>query len=141
MSTPIFAREFEHAPDLPGMVGVVAGCRADHLGAALEALDQQFVGAGIVGQPLLREDAQLDVDRPLVFVDQRLHAVEAAHADAGIDLDMRAHARRAVLDAILQRLFGARVNVLGGEGLLHLPHPLDGIRHALGLGRAALDDA
>ena len=83
------------------MVGVVAGRGTDDLGAR-QTFDQQLVGARIVGQAFLRKHAQLDVDRPFVFVDQRLHAVEAAHADAGIDLDMRAHPRRAVLDAVLQ---------------------------------------
>ena len=60
--------------DLPDFVGVVARRAADHLGAALEPLDQQFFGAGIAGQVLLRKHADLDVDRPFVVVDQRLHA-------------------------------------------------------------------
>ena len=38
---------------------------------AFKRLDQQFVGAGKVDQPFLREHAELDVDRPFVFVDQR----------------------------------------------------------------------
>ena len=106
MSTSNSRASSKMRSDLAGLVGVVARRGADHLGAALQALDQQLVGAGIVGQAFLRKDADLDVDRPSVVGDQRLHALEAAHADAGIDLDLRAHARRAVHDALLQRVLG-----------------------------------
>ena len=41
-----------------------------------------------IGQPVLREDAHLDVDRPAVIGGQRLHGVEKAHADRRIDLDL-----------------------------------------------------
>ena len=60
---------------------------------------------------------------------------------AGIDLDMRAHARRAVLDAVLQRLARARVHVLDRHGVLDRRHALHGVRVAVGLRRAAVDDA
>ena len=124
-----------------GMVGVVVRRRADRLRATLEAFDHQFVGARIVGEALLRHHAELDVDRPLVFVDQRLHALEPAHADQRIDLDMRAHARRAVLDAALQRLARAPRDVLDRHGVLHVGHALHRVVVAAVLRRAAIDDA
>ena len=119
------ARELEDAPDLAGLVLVVARRAADHLGAALEPLDQQLVGARIAGQAFLRKHADLDVDRPLVVGDQRLHAFEAAHADAGIDLDLRAHAGGAVLDALLERALGARAHVLDRHARLERRDALD----------------
>ena len=91
-------RHFEHAVYLPFRIGVGIGSGADDLAAALERLHHQLIGAGIVEQPFLREDADLDVDRPLVLVDQRQHPFQAAQADAGIDLELRAHVRRAVED-------------------------------------------
>ena len=103
------ARQLEDAMDLAGFVGVVARRAADHLGAALEPLDQELLGPRIADQSFLRKDADLDIDRPFVVGDQRLHALEAAHADAGIDLDLRAHAGCAMLDAFLERARGPRM--------------------------------
>ena len=137
----VFARQLEHAADLAGAIGVIAGRSADDLCAAPQAIDHQLLGAGIVGQAFLRKYAQLDVDRPFIFVNQRLHAFKTAHADAGIDLHMGPHARRAMRDAVLQRLACAGVNVLYRECLLGGGDTLDGVRAALDLGRAAIDDA
>ena len=106
------ARQIEHPMDLPGMIRIVVRRRADHLRAALQSLHQQRVGARIVGQPLLREHAHLDVDRPGVVAPQRLDRLEAAHLHAAVQFQMRAHPRRAVLDALLQRAAGAFVHVL-----------------------------
>ena len=135
------ARQLEDAVDLAGLVAVVARRAADHLGAALEALDQQLVGSGIVDQAFLRKHADLDIDRPLVVGDQRLHALEAAHADAGIDLDLRAHAGGAVLDAVLERVRGARAHILNRHALLQRRDALDRAELAALLRRAAVDDA
>ncbi len=41
----VFAGQVENAVDLAAFVGVVVGGRADHPGAPLQRLDQQFVGA------------------------------------------------------------------------------------------------
>ena len=90
------ARHLEDAVDLAVRIAVGIGRGADHAAAAVERLDHQLVGAGIVEQPLLRKDADLEIDRPGVFLDQRQHAFEPAQPDAGIDLEMRAHVRRAV---------------------------------------------
>lgn len=49
------ARQLEDALDLRRAVRVVARRAADHLRAALhDGLDQQLVGARVIGQPLLR---------------------------------------------------------------------------------------
>ena len=78
----------------------------------------------------------------LVSFDQRLHAFEAAQADLGIDLDMGAHARGAVADALLDRAGGALGDVLDREGVLDGRDALHGeMRDALGLGVAAAEDA
>ena len=97
------AGEFEDPADLAVLVGIVVGRRADDPGTALQRLHQQFVRALVVGQALLREDAQLDVDRPGIVAAQFLQRVEAAHLDPAVQLDMGPHPRGAVLDAVLQR--------------------------------------
>ena len=58
----------------------------------------------------------------------------------GIDLEMRAHVHRAVRDAALQRAFGARVDVLGGEVLLRLGDFADRLFEVALLGLAAVED-
>ena len=135
-----FASELEDPPDLAGMIGVIARRAADRLGAALQCRDQQLVGAGIIGQPVLRENADLDVDRPAVIGDQRLHGFEAAHSVAGIDLDLGAHARRPVEDALGQGALGAGAHILHREARLQrrdLSHRVD---QAGRLGRRPIED-
>src|SRR5262249_44453744 len=114
---------------------------ADHPGAALQAFDHQLIRTRIADQPFLRKHADLDVDRPFVVGDQRLHAVEPAHADAGIDLDLRAHARGAVLDALFERTCGARAHVLDRHVLLDRRDAFDRAELAALLRRTAVDDA
>ncbi len=53
---------------------------------------------------------------------------------------MRPHPRRAVQNALLQRLAGAAADVLHGEELLHRRDPLHLVRLAPDLRRAAVDD-
>src|SRR5262249_17401800 len=100
----------------------------------------QLVGAGIVEQALLRKDADLDVDRPFVFVDQWPHAFEAAQPDAGIDLELGAHVGRAVEDAFLERALGALVDVLRRERLLGLRDFPDRFLEVALVDLAALED-
>ena len=50
--------------DLAARVGVEIGNGADRPRAPAQALDQQFLGAGIVGEPFLREDAHFYIHRP-----------------------------------------------------------------------------
>src|SRR5206468_10158497 len=112
------ASELENAPDLTCLIGIVARSAPDHGGAAFQAFYQQLIGSGIIGEPFLRKDADLDVDGPLVIGNQRLHPLEAAHANRGIDFDLRAHAGSTVLDAVLQGALSARVHVLDRHALL-----------------------
>src|SRR5262245_66319623 len=58
------ASELENAPDLTRLVGIVARGASDHGGAAFSAFYQQLIGSGIIGEPFLREHADLDVDGP-----------------------------------------------------------------------------
>src|SRR5262249_41709874 len=106
------ASELENAPDLTWLIGIVARSAPDHGGAAFQAVYHQLIGSGIIGEPFLRKDADLDVDCPLVIGNQRLHPLEAAHANGGIDFDLRTHAGGTMLDAILQGALSARVHVL-----------------------------
>ncbi len=96
-------------------VGVEIRHRADGPRAAAQALDQQFLGAGIVGEPLLRKHAQFDIHRPSVVARELFDRFEADHANARIEFDMGAHVHGAMRDAALQRPPAPRVNVLDGE--------------------------
>ena len=51
------ARQREDAVDLAGVIGIVVRRGTHHLGAAPQRLDDKLLGPGIVGQPLLRENA------------------------------------------------------------------------------------
>jgi hypothetical protein len=57
----------EDALGLPVGIGVEVGSAADQFGAALAGGHEELLGAGIVDQPLLRKDADLQVDRPGVI--------------------------------------------------------------------------
>ena len=90
------ARDREDAVDLAARVGVEIGHGADRSRAAAQALDQQFLGAGIVGEPFLRKHAELEIDRPGIVARELADRFETDHADAGIEFDMGAHAHRAM---------------------------------------------
>jgi hypothetical protein len=64
-----------------------------------------------------------------------------AQPDAGVDFDLRAHARGTVQDAFLERARGAHARILDRERPLQRRDPLDRVDLARLLGRAALDDA
>ena len=135
----VLMRQLEDAADLALMVGIVARRAADRLGAAFQPFDQQFLDAGVIGQPVLRKDADLDVDRPSVIADQRLDAVKAAHADRRVDLDLGAHAGRAVDDAVFEGLRRPPSGVFDGQILFDLGNPLHRVDAAAGFGRQAVD--
>ena len=137
----IFAGELKDAADLAVGVGVVAWRAADDRGPASEAFNQQLFCTGVIGQPVLREDTDLDVDCPLIIGDQRLDPLEAAHADRRVDFDLSAHARRAIEDAFDERALCSAPYVLHHKAGLHrrdLSHWTD---VASGLRRTAVDDA
>ena len=107
----------------------------------LAGLDQQLLGAGIVGQAFLREHADLEVERPGVIALERAYGVKAVEPDARIDLDMGAHARRALDDGFLQRALRARMDVGLGEGALGRGHRFDRFLERPALAIAALENA
>src|SRR5262249_13344183 len=105
----------EDAGDLLVRLGVRIGTSADELGPLLARGDQKLLGARIVDQAFLRKHANLEIDRPRIIALEPRDRVEAAEPDARIDLDMRAHARRALHDRLLERAAPARIDVLLGE--------------------------
>ena len=111
-------------------IGVGVGTAADQVGAVAKGCDQQFLGAGIVGQAFLREGADDEVQRPGIIALQRLDRLETAQADARIDFDMRAHPRGAVDHRALDHPLAALVDVLDGEFALHRGDRLDGLAEA-----------
>src|SRR5260370_10626339 len=122
-------REVEDAGDLLHVVAVVAGCTANgrNVISTLDRLDQQSLGAGYAGHAFLEENTDLEIDGPSVIPGQRLDGLEPDEAAARIDLDVRAHPRRALEDRGLQRRLRASVDVLEGEMTLRLLDPLDGV--------------
>ena len=135
-------RQFEDAVDLAGVVDVVIGRAADHAGAAFQRPHQGGVGLRRRGQPLLRERADFQIDRPGIFLLQHRQRLDAFGADRQIDLGMGADAGGALLDAVLQRRLGADVDVFDGESRLDRLHPLHVVRVAAArFRRAAVDDA
>jgi hypothetical protein len=105
----------QNAVDLLARIGVEIGHGTDGADAAAQTFDQKLLRAGIVGQPFLGKDAELDIQSPRIVARQLLDGLEPDHADAGIKLHMRAHARRPVRNAALQGLLAARINVLDRE--------------------------
>ncbi len=135
------ARDGKDAVDLRARVGVEIGRSPDRPRAAAQAFDQQFLGAGIVGEALLRKHAEFDIDRPGIVPRQLADGVEADHADPGIELDMGAHAHRAVRAAALQRPPRPRIDIFDGEIALDGRGFPDGFRDGALLDAAAVEDA
>ena len=116
----VFARQFKDPVDLARRAAVDVRRAADGVAAAIERLDHKLVGAGIVEQTFLREHADLKVDSPGIFLDERHHAFKAAQADAGIDLDMRAHVGGALEDRFFERAPRAGMDIFRRETALRL---------------------
>src|SRR3954464_14902863 len=139
--------EIEAAPDgedgrsLRRRIGVGVGAAADDVGPLLAGLDQQFLGAGIVGQAFLREYADLEVERPGVIALEGAYGVKALESYARVGLDMGAHARRTLDDGFLQGALRARVDVGLGEGALGRGHRFDRFLERPALAIAALENA
>ena len=79
--------------------------------------------------------------RPGIIALQRLDRLEAAQADARIDLDMGAHARGAVNDRALEHPGAARIDVLDGEIALHRGDGADRLADAAVVMAAAAEQA
>ena len=110
-------------------------------GALPEGLAHQLFGPRIVGEPFLRKHADLEVHRPAVRVGEPLDRVEPGEADAGVDLDVRAHMRRAVDDRLLEDRTAAREHVVVAELPLDLRHFGNRLLERATLGLAAVEDA
>ena len=134
-------RQIENLFEMRVRVGVHIGTAADRFAAVAQRRDQQFFGAGIVGQAFLRKHADREIDRPGIVALQRLDRLEAAQADARIDLDMGAHPRGAVHDGALDHLCAARIDVLDREIALHRRDRGDGLSHAAMVVPAAAEQA
>ncbi|MGY3507580.1 hypothetical protein ACVIQY_000555 [Bradyrhizobium sp. USDA 3051] len=133
--------EVEDACEMGVRVGVRVGAAADHLPTIAQRLDQKLLAAGIVGEAFLRKDTERQVDRPGIVTLQRLHRLEAAQSDAGIDLDVGSHARGAVDDSTFEYPGAARVDVLDRETLLHLGDGADRFGDAAVIMPAAAEQA
>ncbi len=111
-------RNFENAVDLSMRVAVRVRCCANRGGTLLQGGEKQFLGPWVIEQPLLRENANFDIDSPFIIGNELPYAFKAPEFDGGIDLEVRSHMRRAVQDALLQRPLGPGVNVLRRESSL-----------------------
>ncbi len=109
------ARDRKYPVDLAARVAVEIRNGADRPRAPAQALDQQLFGAGIVGESLLREDAQFHIQCPGIVARELLDRFETDHCYARIEFDMGAHAHRATHDAAFQGPLAACVNVLDRE--------------------------
>ena len=136
----IDARELEHPIDLPTGIRVGVGCRADHTATLRQGSDHEFVGARFVEQAFLRKDADLNVDGPAVFLDQRTDALESTQADPGVDFELGPYVRSAVEDAAFQGTLAAGIDVCGSEAGLGPRHFPDRLVEIATLGSAAIED-
>ena len=137
----VFPREVEHAMDLSGVIGIEIGRGADDAGATLQRLDQQFVGARIVGQAFLRKHADFEVDGPCVIAFQSGDGLEGAQFDAAVEFHVRTHPRGAEFNAAFQRSRGALIGILDGERMLDRRDAFHRHGQATRLGCATVDDA
>ena len=73
----------EDARDMLEGLGVRVGAAADQVGARLAGSDQQLFGARVVEETLLRENADLQVDRPRITARQFAHGMKALRPTRG----------------------------------------------------------
>src|SRR6266404_1263397 len=112
-------REIEQLLDLRRGIGVHIGAAADQIAAVAQRRDQQLFSTGIVGQPFLWKDTDLQIDGPGVVALERLDGLKAAQSDARVDLDMGPHPRGAGNDGALDHAGAARIDILDREVALH----------------------
>ena len=134
-------RQIKNLLEMGVRVGVHVGTAADRFAAVAQGRDQQFLGAGIVGQALLRKHADREIERPGIVALQRLDRLETAQADAWIDLDMGAHPGGTVHDGAFDHLCAARIDVFHREIPFHRRDRGDRLRHAAMVVAAAAKQA
>ena len=120
-------RKIEQLFELRHRVGVHVRTTADQIAAIAQGGDQKLLGAVIVGEPLLRKDADRKIDRPGVVALEHLDRLNAAQSDARIDLDMGPHPRGAVNDGALEHAGAAGIDVLDREVALHAGDGANGL--------------
>src|SRR5262249_17840166 len=84
----------------------------------------------------------VEVNSPGILLCEHLERFHTLDTNWGIDLGVRANARRTLLETVLKRLLRTRVNILHREGRLHrlnAPHMVR--RTPARLRRTAVDDA
>ena len=134
-------RQLEKPVDLRLRIGVGVRAAAKQIGAVPQRLGQEFLGAGIIGQPFLRKHADRQVDRPGVIALELFDGREAAQAGARVDLHMRAHVGGPFQDRLLEHARPALVDVLDREAALQLRDGLDGRSEIAVVMRAAAEQA
>src|SRR5260370_23529074 len=111
-------RNREDARNLPVRIAVGIRTAADEVCALFARRDEKFLGTRIVEQSFLRENTDLDVDRPGIVLLEPPDSVESFEPDARVDLDMGTHAHGALQNRPFQRAAGALINVVFAEGAL-----------------------
>src|SRR6267142_7118755 len=134
-------REIEQFFQLRHRIAVHVRATADQVAAIAQGGDQKFLGAGIVGEPFLWEDADRKIDRPGVVAPERLDRLEATQPDARIDLDMGPHPRGAVNDGALEHAGAAGIDILHREVALHAGDGANGLIDAAVIMPAAAEQA
>ncbi len=133
--------KLEDQPDMLARVRIGIGTAAYQIAAALQGRFQHRQGFRLVGQALLSEDADFEVDGEGVVLLELQDGIEGAKAGAGIDFDEASEFHGAVQDRLLQHPRGAGVDVLAGESGLRL----GGLAHRFGqralANGAAVEDA
>ena len=134
-------REVEQLFQMRHGIGVHIGTAADQVAAIAQRVDQEFLGAGIVGEAFLRKHAQTEIDRPGIIALQRLQRRKTAQPDARVDLDMRAHPRGAGDNRAVQHPGAALIDVVNGKIALHGGDRLDRLGNAAVVMAAAAEQA
>ena len=104
------------AKGITGSTVVTSMCRnGTDFGVQVSATGDDWFTAPVEVQAFLREDANLQIDRPVILLKKRQHPFKPAQADAGIDFEMRAHMGGALQDRLFKRAHGTGMNILGRE--------------------------
>ena len=100
-------RHLEDAVDLSARVGVGVWRRTHHTCAALQGFEHELVRPGIVQKTLLGKDTNIEVQGPLVGLNEGQDTLQAPQPDPRVDFEVGAHEGGAVQDALFQGARGA----------------------------------
>src|SRR5438046_21119 len=96
-------------------VGIGIRTTADKIGPLPQRLFKQAERFGLLGDPLLSEGTDFEINREGVVLPQPKDSLERTKAGTRIDLDKAAHPVGAVEDRLFDDEPGAGVNVLDGK--------------------------